>query len=1059
MSDKSKLATTLPSGAPHASPAAPNERTDLPTVELQSRATVDETLSVLGDTLSLDPMEDAADAVTSDQPGYVVAHRYRLAQLIGRGAHGRVWEADDLLTGGRVALKMLSPDCGTTSARIRREVASMRLLRLSGVVQLLDEGTDGDRPFLVMERVHGTPFPGQPGPASWPRIAKPAIALLETLARMHAVGIVHRDLKPANVLVDADGRPIILDFGLARVDTSVDEGITDHGSILGTPAYLSPEQVESKPVTARSDLYAIGVMLFEALSGRFPHPHENVMRMLQARVHDPPTPLGAVAPDVPRPIADLIDALLATDPTARPRSAGEALDRLRGRRVAARPALRRLGSDAPLSALVDAALAGASMDVHGPRGSGRSRCLHDVAAELGKRGRAVLHVAPSAISEDPTSWELGTRAAIAAGSVLLVDDADRLAPASAAAVARLRETGSVIRAFAGAPSAGASTIVLAALSEIDLRALFTGADRLFHLPEDAARVLHRRTDGMPARVADDVTGWIQARIARWDGDRVVIDRDAIERLEAGLLITPPDVLPAPAVPLPPALEDLLGWIVLAHPHAHAAHLAVARGTTTDALDAELRSLEIFGAVRRLPDGRVEPRAAPGVAEGWAGERPREVHRRIAFAAPPGTPRRLYHLITGADDDIELGPEIAAEARHLARRLAVEGRLPLAAAAVGEGLRAERRLGMSGAVESLPLLTLLVEIALEDGTPRLLDRAIYELYRIRPRTPAIEKLARLVRAALAISQRTERALEEATAIGPFADPTLERRRQEVRVAASRIRPQAEQESLLSELSNWAERSNDPAALRAHTGFLGRLRYRQGRFVEAAELNARAAIDEPWVTAKLAGLLRSASCQMEAFELDAAAAVARDVLDHARRYRLPFHEASAERILRSVAYRTGAATAPDLELLEAARNLGVGEWEAMLTLNEAAVARRAGDVSLARDLAQRAVRAWAAIGEVSSGALLASALAVACGAEASPNEISMSVERALESPAPRLGVQTLGLLALARRTPPFESARLEALLAKIPTAIWDYRLEVLSIREALDAIKGCTPPPSP
>jgi hypothetical protein len=302
------------------------------------------------------------------------------------------------------------------------------------------------------------------------------------------------------------------------------------------------------------------------------------------------------------------------------------------------------------------------------------------------------------------------------------------------------------------------------------------------------------------------------------------------------------------------------------------------------------------------------------------------------------------------------------------------------------------------------------------------------------------------------QRTERALADATAIGPFTDVGLERRRQELRVIAARVMPRAEQDALLEEIRVWAEACGDPAARGAYAGWMGRLCYRRGQYAEAADLQAEAAGHERWVTAKLSALLLCASSRMEAFQLDEAAAVAGEGREIAQRYRLPFHEARATWILRSVLYRAGRAAAPDVELCDAAAALRLSDTEAMVCLNEGAIAYRTGDVDLACTLTTRAVRAWTALGEVSGGALVASGLAIACGGVATKAEIAALVGRALDSRAPRLGVQTLGLVALSRyagEAPPFDGARFSALLEAIPDEIWERRLEALSIREAVDA----------
>src|SRR5439155_6685823 len=144
------------------------------------------------------------------------------------------------------------------------------------------EGVDDGAPFVVMDLVEGTGFPGVPTPARWSEIEDATLCLLDVLSRVHASGVVHRDLKPSNVLVDAEHRVTLLDFGLCN--GSVRDDGDDEDVIVGTPAYLAPEQIRGETPTAATDLYALGLLLHHALVGTLPHPTDDLPTLTRARL-------------------------------------------------------------------------------------------------------------------------------------------------------------------------------------------------------------------------------------------------------------------------------------------------------------------------------------------------------------------------------------------------------------------------------------------------------------------------------------------------------------------------------------------------------------------------------------------------------------------------------------------------------------------------------------------------------------------------------------------------------------------------------------------------------
>ena len=265
---------------------------------------------------------DAADGASRP----LLAGRYRLGHRIGAGSAAEVHEAVDLRTGNPVAIKVirLPVDLSDTErrewlARLKREAELARRLEHPDIVAVYEAGLQPGGAWLAMERVRGldlSRYTQRHLLLPEPLVLQIGARVGAALAHAHAAGIVHRDLKPANVLVNlATGQVKLADFGVARDD---DASATRTGMVLGTPAYMAPEQLAGEPASAASDTYALGVMLFELLSGRRPHQATTLGELLQATVRQAPASLAALRPDLPATVVAAVEQLLARDPAARP---------------------------------------------------------------------------------------------------------------------------------------------------------------------------------------------------------------------------------------------------------------------------------------------------------------------------------------------------------------------------------------------------------------------------------------------------------------------------------------------------------------------------------------------------------------------------------------------------------------------------------------------------------------------------------------------------------------------------------------------------------------------
>jgi serine/threonine protein kinase len=1012
---------------------------------------------------------DEAEARAGD----CVADRYELRAPLGAGSFGEVWEAHDRVTGKPVAIKLLFSHVELALARGQLEVAALRQ-RLPGVVELKDDGIHNGRAFLVMELIDGRPFPGKPGMVTWDEIAPVTVAILETLARVHSAFMVHRDLKPENVLVTSLGTVRLLDFGVAyqQAPGSVDAGL-DSAYLVGTPPYMAPEQIQSQPVTDRTDLYALGVMLYQALAGRMPHDQSEAGLVLYLKVNTRPPPLLEVAPTVPAPVARLVDRMLAIRPEDRPRTAFEVLAELRGERSVEEPLFPWIGPQSTIMAVIAAAREGRSIDIVGPRGSGRTRHLlaveqtlspHRTITWIRPATRAFESLAPlfglsgpplsASLEEAARLAEQEARRALAAGHVLLVDNASQVDPWSARVLLRSRDAGVIIRALDAPEGSGSSAVQLARLQEADLRSLFMGPDRLLHLREDAAKLLFQRTEGVPARVVRQLSTWMDLGIARWVRNLVAVSRDALDRLALELFAgVPVDADVSALHGLSPDQEDTLVWATLAWPHTTADLLSTIMGEPLYRVEATVASLAERGLIAKLSDGHIAPQV-PAPITSWPEERARKAHAAIAEALRPGVRGRLSHLVAAGMNSDEERRALAREAAAQAVRLIDEGHLGHAVAAIETGLRAARTLDVEDPAAVCTLLGLWVEAAFEDGTPHALDRVLYALCRTRARTPMIERLEHLARAIGAEDVRG-RALAILDNVPPFGDVRMERVRLGVfAVAARKLEDEMMEARLVNEISRSPAATDFELAARLDH-WRARVLYLQGSYREAARLHAAAASRSTSVPLRIAAMSAGAYSLLEDFALDEAGALADEARKLAAQHRHAAQEAAAEWTIRTIAYRSGAAQAPDDELIRAIPHAAGRQFHGAVLLTEAAVAWRGGRSAEALALARRGYEILSEI-RADRGALLLGSFLVTMGDLFPPLEIDELCRQARASRVPGIGIQALALIAMGGRLPPgaIDEADLLRLAELVPRQHWSVRCDILSIDECVEAIRVAT-----
>lgn len=285
---------------------------------------------VLADVLSPTIEEPSRMSTEHSEPGRLLAGRYRLTETIGEGGMGRVWQGTDELLDRPVAIKELSipphlpeQEVDILRTRMLREARSAARLAHPSIITVFDVVEEDERPWIVMELVRGNSLSGllkKEGTLPPERVARIGLQMLAALAVAHERGIVHRDIKPGNVLIARGDRAVLTDFGIARLEGTT--ALTSTGLLIGSPAYLAPEQAHGKPASPATDMWSLGVTLYQALEGQSPFQRPTSMATLTAIVTE-----EVAKAEHAGPLAPLLDGLLNKDPDQR-MEVGEAADLL-----------------------------------------------------------------------------------------------------------------------------------------------------------------------------------------------------------------------------------------------------------------------------------------------------------------------------------------------------------------------------------------------------------------------------------------------------------------------------------------------------------------------------------------------------------------------------------------------------------------------------------------------------------------------------------------------------------------------------------------------------------
>jgi serine/threonine protein kinase/tetratricopeptide (TPR) repeat protein len=623
------------------------------------------------------------------------AGRYMLLGKIGRGGMGTVYRARDTLVGDLVALKMLELGDGQRGdllERFRREVRLARRISHHHVARTHDLGEHAGHLFLTMEFVEGEDLQallGRERVLGPVRAARIALAVCEGLAAAHAAGVVHRDLKPANVLVEKGDRVVLTDFGIARAMAG--ESASRTQGMVGTPMYMSPEQISGGEVEARSDLYAVGLLLFEMLTGEAPFTGDSPMAVAFARLRLPP-PDPAGRPGVPDALAHLVRQCVAREPEERPSGASDVAAVLRTWLVSVgEPVEQAAASRTPVPGVSSTGLITPSSVASFPGQAaqtdpGLPRATPRTISRPGDQGLAVL---PLRFIGPKEQEFLGD--AVTEGLIDVLSRTRGARVQSSGATARFRserdprvvgrELGVALVADGTVQSLG--TMVRASLRLVEVS---SGVQLWSGRIEDSGEDVFALQDRLGRRMAEALRGelLIAAYRDQASPEVVAIYRQAVARLSSTPRVLPEEVL----VPLEECISQAPGFLPAVAVHALAAtRMWFVRSTEVQRDAVSEAQASVDRASQQAPE-LAETLLARGMRAGQEGNwRSAVVALRAALDAAPTFPGALQYLgglqceAGRADEGLarlraayELDPGMSIALYEMARCSALRGRM-------------------------------------------------------------------------------------------------------------------------------------------------------------------------------------------------------------------------------------------------------------------------------------------------------------------------------------------------------------------------------------------------